>query len=239
MDRDSNMVKSLHIISSISKLNEANMYLLQDTCSEHGILIDPTEADVAMKWLAEKNIILDYILLTHEHYDHISALNELRHQTEAQVVASSVCSERIQKPSHNLSRIFDVVLAFKREKFPDQEVYSGKVAPYEAQAADIIFEGQFVLEWRGHQINMWETPGHSKGSMLICIDDAYLFSGDSLSYDFELITRLPGGSKKDYDSITKPLLQSFQEDIQVYPGHGRTFRLKELQEQDTESMGYE
>lgn len=203
------------------------MYLLYDADSGHGILIDPTEEDTAMQWLAEKNILLDYIILTHEHYDHISALNELRGRTGAQVVASSVCSNRIQNARHNLSRIFDVVLAFKRERFPDQEVYSEKVEPYEAEAADVTFEGEISLPWQGHCIHMWEAPGHSKGSMLICIDDEYLFSGDSLSYDYELITRLPGGNTKDYDSITRPLLQSICQDVRVYPGHGRSFALRE------------
>ena len=65
-----------------------------------------------------------------------------------------------------------------------------------------------------------ETPGHSKGSICIFLDEKVMFSGDTLVTGFNTIVRLPGGSKKDFYSITIPYLKQLDEDIVVYPGHG-------------------
>lgn len=56
----------------------------------------------------------------------------------------------------------------------------------------------------------------------------YLFSGDSLIKGKKVITRLPGGSKKDYQAITLPFLKSLPDDMVVFPGHGEPGTLKEL-----------
>ena len=47
-----------------------------------------------------------------------------------------------------------------------------------------------------------------------------VFTGDSLVNGYDTITRLPGGSKKDFNSITKPYLDSLSDDTLIMPGHG-------------------
>lgn len=219
----------LRIDAKCSLLNETNMYILRDEVSGHGILIDPTEESWVKEYLKENELILDFIFLTHEHYDHIAALNQLRNLFPAQVVASKHCSLRIQSAAKNMSGVFNLVLAYKREKYPNKAGYTEEVKPYKADAADITFEGKYSLEWCGHHIEFLEAPGHSKGSVLILMDDKYLFSGDTISYDYELITRLPGGSQKEYETVTLPILRTFDKMLRVYPGHGRDFVLEEIQ----------
>ncbi len=218
----------LQIQTSITLLNETNMYVITDPESHHAILVDPSDAMAAGDFLQKKDLLLDYIILTHEHYDHIAALNQLRELFPAKVVASDQCSKRIQNPRENMSHLFDVILEFKRQQGRD---YGGNIhiEPYKAEAADLIFHGKKELEWQGHRITMQEAPGHSPGSILIGIDNKYLFSGDTLSYDYPIITRFPGGSKRQYQSITKPLLQELEKNMHVYPGHGRAFILKEIE----------
>ena len=224
------MAETINIVTYISKLNDTNMYLVQDKETDHAILIDPSEAEPVREWLRKEQLWLDYIILTHEHYDHIAALNQLIREYPAPVVASGACSEGIQSAKRNMSRIFNEVLAFQKEKYPDKEIFSGSVKPYEAQSAQVTFEEEFQLNWNSHQVQIWEAPGHSKGSVLISLDGKYLFSGDTLSCDYELITGFPGGSKKEYEQITRPLLQSFDKEMKVYPGHGNSFVMKEAED---------
>ena len=54
-------MKIFHIISN---LISSNMYVLEE--NNHLILIDPCIIDIRLE-----NKTVDYIFLTHEHYDHI------------------------------------------------------------------------------------------------------------------------------------------------------------------------
>ena len=104
------------------------------------------------------------------------------------------------------------------------------VQPYSCQA-DETYEGRKEWNWEGHKIVMQETPGHSKGSSGILMDDMYLFSGDTLVTGHETILRLPGSSKKDFANITVPYLESLDKEIMVYPGHGKPQKLAEFMRQ--------
>lgn len=232
-------LQELTIRQFVTTLNETNTYLIVDQNTNHAVLIDPADEKIVRSVIIEEDLQLDYILLTHEHYDHISALEETKAQCHAKTVASCQCSERIQNPRQNMSRYFNVLLDFKTEentaKKDRQNETEGlenrePVLPYYAKPADIAFQGFMLLHWQGHLIRLQEAPGHSPGGILIDIDGNCLFSGDSLSYDYRVVTGFPGGSKKQYQQITKPLLESFDQDTQVYPGHGRSFVLKEIQE---------
>ncbi len=220
------MAQGLQIHTSISELNETNMYLAVDMQTGHALLIDPSDAMVVYQWMESEKLQLDYILLTHEHYDHIAALNEIREAFHVEVIASTACSEGIQKSKINLSKFFNLVLDFRKDRGLIQGPYP-QVHPYSAEKAEHTFEDSWELDWQEHKIRFSHAPGHSKGSTLIAVDGTYLFSGDTLSIDYELITGFPGGSKKEYRNVTKPLLQSLDKAMKVYPGHGRSFLLGE------------
>lgn len=213
-------MSDLQITSIFSRLNETNMYLISNQLGR-AMIIDPADDVGAEACLQSAGLQLDYILLTHEHYDHIVALNQLREKHAVTVVASEICSYGIGVAEINLSKYFNLILDFKNHgEQPEQPIDA-----YSAKAAEITFKDSFIFSWHGHGVKMWEAPGHSKGSTLILINDQHLFSGDTLSYDFDLITRFPGGSRKAYRQITKPLLDNLPTGLTVYPGHGRQFQL--------------
>lgn len=228
------MFEKLQVDRFTSVFNETNMYFITDLSGIRSILVDPSDAEKAADYLREHDLHLDYILLTHEHYDHICALNEIRSRYSAPVIASKSCSSAIQNPGKNLSKVFDLVLAFKADKERKQEPAknaagtSRHIEPYQAEPADITFQGELVVNWPYHEIRIREAPGHSKGSVLIDIDGNILFSGDTLSLDYELITSFPGGSRKEYQDVTQPLLMNMDSDMEVYPGHGRSFKMTEV-----------
>ena len=60
------------------------------------------------------------------------------------------------------------------------------------------------------------------------LDGKLLFSGDNLVEGAGVICRFPGGSKKDYAAVTRPMLEALPDDVFICPGHGEPGQLGEL-----------
>lgn len=195
---------------------KSNMYVLEK--NNRAILIDPSILDSKIT-----NCKVEYILLTHEHYDHISAVNYWKELTGAEIIASRYCQDGLQNPARNFSRFFkefcELQTMIKVESNIRNEEY--------ICSADIIFEKEFRFIWNNNEFFLFETPGHSKGSICILINNQLLFSGDSLFRDYPIATGLPGGSKKSWLNISRPMLKSLSKEVIVYPGHFQSFKLDE------------
>ena len=124
-------------------------------------------------------------------------------------------------PAINMSRYVE----FLKQYIPF-EIGQADSSDYTCQANRFLKDGE-IIEWQEHKLFIKETPGHSKGSICILLDDKYLFSGDTIFREYPTATRMPGGSTKAYRTITEPWLDSLPQDIVVYPGHTESFRLGE------------
>lgn len=196
-----------------SNLLLSNMYIVIE--DGHAIVIDPYEdTDPG------KGLIVDYILLTHEHYDHISGVKKWKEKNNAKVVCSLSCSKNIVNPRKSFASFFDVFCELQTwiEINNIPAVEEGYVCH-----ADEVFSGEKEIEWMGHSICMFELPGHSMGSIGIIIDNKHFFSGDSLMKDYEIELRMPGGSREQWESIGKPRIDALPDGIMVYPGHFEEF----------------
>ncbi len=202
---------------------DARMYLMIE--NNKALVVDPCVEETALQCLLSNGVSEILVLLTHEHYDHISGVNWLReHFPNVNVLCSSECARALPKPSKNLSSFWEILFVGKDEKIQEY-VRNMDIQPYSCNA-DETFEEEYAFEWEGHSLFLKETPGHSKGSICILLDHTKLFSGDTLVTGYPTITRLPGGSKKEYIADTIPYLQSLDPDIMVYPGHGDKQQLR-------------
>lgn len=184
------------------------------------IIIDPCELE-SVKQLLHKCIQnISCCILTHEHYDHISGLDWM-HLLKVPVLASEACNESLGSPKVNQSRYYDLFCILQKrlagDIIPDVKEYIGY--------ADKLFHDEASFEWNGHHILLKETPGHSKGSICILIDNKYLFSGDSLFPDRDTNCSILGGSLEQLKNISMPWILSLDKGITVYPGHYEVFRL--------------
>ena len=205
----------MEILRYESDLLSSNMYVISE--KGHAIIIDPyRNTDVV------KDYIVDKIILTHEHYDHISGVNLFREITNAPVLCSKRCAENVKNPKKNMAAIFDI--------FCELQTWMRLETPPSADKnyhcyADETFTDRMAFRWNDHYLWLFELPGHSQGSIGILLDQKYFFSGDSLLEHDKTEQRLPGGSKKEWESISLPRIQLLKNGIQVYPGHGREFVL--------------
>lgn len=187
------------------------------------IIIDPNNADAVVDFLREEQIYEILILLTHEHYDHISGVNWLKNFFKCTVMCSYECGLAIVDPSKNMSRYFNELLKLmnddKDQLGDTSQNASTNILPYKC-VCDNVFHDEINFDYFGLNIKLKETPGHSKGSASIMLDDKIIFTGDNLIYRNPVITRLPGGSKNDFYSQTIPFYESLNASTQVFPGHG-------------------
>ena len=192
---------------------DTNTYLLEE--DNHLLIIDPADHDVVLERCREAASVT--LLLTHEHFDHISGLNRIRdlRASSCRVIAGATCSERIQDEKGNLSSYADVLAELGGKQIPEHW------SPFACKAADITFENQYAFRWMGHAVELFSTPGHSSGSCCIVVDEL-LFVGDTV-LENNLMVKFPGSSKKLYRSVTAPLLEKWLLGNRiscVYPGHG-------------------
>ncbi len=196
---------------------DSRMYILIENRS--ALIIDPNQNPDGLRLLRDAGVTNLLIILTHEHYDHIIGVNDLRNMfPNVTVLCSKKCADYLPLPSKNLSNFWQILFMNLQEKssVPIDKLGLG---PYRC-TSDKDFENELSLDWHGHKLYLKETPGHSPGSICIILDDKSLFSGDSLVTGYDTITRLPGGSKKLFETETLSWLQTLSPDITVYPGHG-------------------
>ena len=202
----------------------SNMYLAIE--GHDALIVDPLESDTALTMLEKANVSRVTILLTHEHFDHISGANKYKRSFPSALICQESCAESIANAKNN--RPIMVFMMMKAEEdggdmrdFCD----SLEVASVEA---DITFCSTRKLNWCGHAIKMTHCPGHSKGSCVIQFDDDVFFTGDYMIPDTDVILRFPGGSKSDFESITLPFLLAISDDAQIMPGHGTPYKRSEF-----------
>ena len=199
---------------------KSNMYLLSK--NGHGIIIDPYSGSDFCTRVKEQAPEIDLVLLTHEHYDHISGTNAFRAQFHSRVLCGESCGRRIQNASDNFSHYFNAYVSLQeKETVPEDLLPTEDFITF----ADETFSGELTLFWQGHRLELRETPGHSPGSICILVDGEILFSGDSLLPDGKAILRFPGGSRRQYTEKTLPYLWTLPLEANVYPGHYDPFLL--------------
>lgn len=214
----------------------SNMFVL--IRNNKALIIDPSVNEEAMGLLKRESVKDVTVILTHEHLDHISGVNELRKWVLSNapggtctVYCNEYCKDAVRDPKTSLAEFF---FAMFINKSPEEIETAKKLfdRKYTCEA-DVGFKGEYELLWEGLRILLRETPGHSPGS--ICAefysDDGLLAlsTGDSLVQGNKVITRLPNGDKKLYKEVTKPYLESISGDILVLPGHGKISFMRELE----------
>lgn len=196
----------------------SNTYILPVNDSEI-IVVDPANFDRIQHCLFELSGKMCYAFLTHEHWDHIAGLNQLRNVCNVKVISTEKCSEGIQSSKLNLSKYLSL---FNKDM-------AGKKNGFVCDKADILITGSKRFNISNVEVNVYETPGHSQGSCCIQIGNM-LFTGDTMLNSGAAIFRMPNHDMEAYRSITMPILRKLllaHKDMVIYPGHGEKMKMSD------------
>ncbi|MBQ8084043.1 MAG: MBL fold metallo-hydrolase [Clostridia bacterium] len=177
-----------------------NVYLGVNEETGNGFLVDPAvyepQVEEVMKEIGIKN--LQYILLTHGHFDHILGVNEFKkNHPEAKVV--------IHKEDE----------AFLTDTKLSHSMMHGLTQ--EPITADVLVEDGDVLAFDDNEFKVVHTPGHTRGSVVYLLDDL-MFSGDTL---FQLSCGRTDFPESDPAAMGPSLqkLAALDGNYHVLPGH--------------------
>ena len=211
---------SLEIKKFTCSLVDSNSFLIVE--GNKGLLIDATDSDELYKAIEPLSELT--IILTHCHFDHIVGLNRIRElKPQTKVVATSLCSEYIGNSYKNMSSVANIFLMF----YNKQEIEEDLIKPTICKPAEVVFEDKLDFNWNDHKINLLAVHGHSSDGLIAILDDKYMFPGDSLLL-IPTVTRFPNGSTKRFCSEDIPLFKSLNQDLVVYPGHGKPGRIIDM-----------
>ena len=176
-----------------------NCYFLQDEESGLMAIIDPGDDwERILHQVKKAEGEVKYILLTHGHYDHTTAVPDL-------VKALPGVQVYIHQADANGA--------------------GSQLFPLAAQVKDLNnYDEGDTLSLGSLTIEVLHTPGHSKGSVTLKVGDV-LFTGDTLFCGSCGRTDLRGGS---YEQIMQSLkrLGELKGDFHVCPGHEATSTLE-------------
>ena len=186
-----------YIVGSVS----TNCYFAINDETKEVIIIDP---GAAAKQLAAKveegGLKPAAILLTHGHFDHASAAEELAKLLDVKIYAHEAERETLEDPSINLSG------------------WEGKKESYHA---DEYVADETVLELAGFQIQVLHTPGHTVGGCCYYFkEQGTVFSGDTLFCMSIGRTDFPKGSASQLIRAINEKLMILPDETAVYAGHG-------------------
>lgn len=180
---------------------QENCYIVIDTDSKEGVIIDPgADALKISEWIDKNGIKVKYILLTHGHYDHTGAVDDLLSNYQVPLLMNKKDYDMIETNAD----VFGKINSQKPKRFIND--------------GDEIYLGSSVIK-------CISTPGHSAGGMCFLTNDL-LFAGDTLFYSSMGRWDLPGG---DYNTLMNSIrnkLLVLPENTKVMPGHGPNTLIK-------------
>lgn len=202
-------------------INE-RMYLIKHTENmpqKKAIVIDPFKEKELLKDLDGIDFVM--VILTHEHFDHISGVNWLKMILPCEIIAGIKCAHEIQSTDNGTSR-FPLLFIHDRTKY--HYVKEHYTFPYYCKV-DHTFEIYEMIIWGNHKVCLYETPGHSTGSISIIIDNKIIFSGDNLLGNGQELKSVHSNSE-NYRKTLEFYEQYKNRNILVFPGHGDVERLE-------------
>jgi hydroxyacylglutathione hydrolase len=182
-------------------LLQVNCYLLWDVDTKKAAVIDPgDDADIIIKNINELDLDVEWVLLTHGHFDHTFRVGEIASRYEVKIAMQAL----------------DLPALTQRLGFEESFYDMSQRLPF--SVTNLINEGDEI--YLGESvIRVLHTPGHTQGGVCY-VTDIGVFCGDTIFAGSVGRSDFPGGSHEQVlDSIRTKILP-LDDSTPLYPGHG-------------------
>ena len=178
-----------------------NVYFLINKETKETLLVDPADnAPYLLEQIKMRGYDMKAILLTHGHFDHIYAVNDLKKSLDVPVYAYADEAALMGDSWMNRSKAWAEAMTVK---------------------PDILLHDKDELDLAGFHIKVLHTPGHTAGSCCYYFEEEkVLIAGDTLFYESYGRTDLDTGSEAAIMRSLREQLFLLPDDVEVYPGHG-------------------
>lgn len=194
-------MEKLKITALVLGVVGTNCYIISNRETKEAVIVDPADkAGRICEALEKEQIIPKAILLTHGHFDHILAVNDLLRTYQIPVYAGEAEQELLSNPDWNLSASMHHATTI--------------------EASNLVTDGE-ILELLGTRIKAIATPGHTAGGMCYYfMEDGMMFVGDTIFLESVGRTDFPTGNSRVLNQSIKEKLFVCDDGIRLYPGHG-------------------
>lgn len=183
-----------------------NGFVLGCEETREGVVIDPgDDVDLLLAAVAEHQLTIVDILLTHAHLDHVTGVAAARRALNVPVWlhrADNFLYERVVEQG---------------------QMFGLRVEPQ--PAIDKFYDGEGPLRFGRFTVRVLHTPGHCPGGVCLAVaregePRSTLFVGDTLFAGSIGRTDLPGGDLPTLLRSIRDVLFRFPDDTVVWSGHG-------------------
>jgi len=203
---------------------------------EKGVIIDGGKKMDEKRLLRKVNklgVKIEYILMTHTHYDHTGCVEALRKATGAKVVVGKGEAQYLREGHTPVPKgtnaFFRMIGNAGHNKMPKAVEF------YSPVTQDIIeISEDTAIEIDGMDIKAVPLGAHSVGSVGYVIGDS-LFAGDVVFGVMHLIYPWFADFTDDIEAAWEKILKSGAKFI--YPGHGRRLDMEYFEKKYTERFG--
>lgn len=178
-----------------------NCYVACNSKTKEAFIVDPGDNAAALiAYIDENGLAPVAVLLTHGHFDHCMAAQELAQHYGISIYVHEADKETMENPAYNCNGMIGARIAFHADQYFHGETDHISVA--------------------GFEIEVYHTPGHTPGGVCFYIQsEGILFSGDTLFCQSVGRTDFPGGSMAQIVRSIKERLLVLPNDTKVLPGH--------------------
>lgn len=179
-----------------------NCYIVRKEGSDRCVVIDPGDDGKQLAgFIKDNGLVLEDILLTHGHFDHIMGASDLMSELGGRLCVLEEEKELLEDAGLNVSAMAG----------------AGPVSLF----ADLFLKDGQDYETAGMKFTVIHTPGHTRGSCCYYMkEEALLFSGDTLFFESIGRSDLPTGNGNTLLQSLREKVLTLPEEVKVFPGHG-------------------
>ncbi len=185
-------------IYPVTMLGTNCSYIIDEATGKAAVTDPGEKSEKLISQIKQDGGRLEYVLLTHGHYDHICFAKQLAGMFGAKVVTGAANADFLKNPEYNGTGVHGI-----------------DFTPFEA---DVLLNDGDKFMLGETEFTYLATPGHTKGCGVF-IADGVMFAGDTLFRESYGRTDLPTGDEAQMVQSLKKL-KELDGDYQVIPGHG-------------------